>query len=137
MENQPVVHAEQGDRTDRQGRRANEAHRGRPQGVEKPFDLGVFPDGVENFRDQQDDDHRRGGQPNGGDDAAGDAGGDVAHVGGHVHADGTGGGLGNGDHGGQVRGGEPPRPLRQVKEEGDRGHAAAHGEQAHQEEFPV
>ena len=137
MERQAVFRAEEGDGADGEGRRRDEAHGGRAQGVEEALDLGVLPEGVHDLRHQQDDNKGRCGQPQGGDDAAGDPGGDVADVGGHVHPDGAGGGLGDGDHRGQIRRGEPGGALGEVKEEGNSGHAAAHGKHADEQKLPV
>ena len=53
-----------------------------------------------------------------------------AHIGGHVHPHGAGGGLGHGDHGAQVGGGEPAGAGPQVLKKWDGGKAPAHGEQA-------
>ena len=63
------------------------------------------------------------------DHAAEESGHVAAYIGGHVDADGAGGGLGDGDHVGQLSGGEPAGALPDVGEEGDGGQAAADGEQ--------
>src|SRR5699024_1861859 len=54
----------------------------------------------------------------------------VAHIGGHIHPHGAGGGLGHGDHGGTLLVGEPAGGLPHVLEEGDGGQSSADGEQS-------
>ena len=61
--------------------------------------------------------------------------GDIAYIGGHIHADGTGGGFAHGDHIGKILVGKPAGLIGQFIQERDGGHAAAHGEQAGFEEF--
>ena len=90
----------------------------------------VLPELFQETGDDQNDDHRGTGQGQGGQDASGDPSRGIARIGGHVDADGTGGGFRYGDHIGYVRVAEPAEPVRDLIEEGQGGQAAAYGKEA-------
>ncbi|CAN4048321.1 Riboflavin ECF transporter S component FmnP, partial [Dysosmobacter welbionis] len=78
--------------------RADQARRGRPQSVEGPVHISVLPEVPQQGGNNQD--HDDGGRhlSQCGDHRAGDTGNGEAHIGGHVDADGAGGGLGHRQH---------------------------------------
>ena len=130
------VHVEHGDLHHADAGSGNEAGDSRTQSVEGGIHQLAAPESVQGFGDQDDDDD--GGQnfTHGGDHAAEESGHVAAYIGGHVDADGAGGGFGNGDHVRDEGLGVPPGGLRQILQEGQRGHAAAHGEETNFQKFP-
>lgn len=71
-----------------------------------------------------------------GDERAAGAAGGEPHIGGHVDADGAGGGLGHRQHVHELGLGEPAGGLPDVVEEGQRGHTAADGKESGLEKLP-
>ena len=116
--------------------RADQPRRGRPQSVEGPVHISVLPEVPQQGGNNQD--HDDGGRhlSQCGDHRAGDTGNGEAHIGGHVDADGAGGGLGHRQHVHELGLGEPAGGLPDVVEEGQRGHTAADGKESGLEKLP-
>ena len=127
----------------RHPRREDQAGGRGPQAIEGALHIPVVPEALEEGGDDENHDDGRGNEPQGGDHRAQDGEGDpslghageVAHIGGHIDPDGAGGGLAHGDHVVHVHPGEPAGGVGHVVQEGDGGHAAAHGEEAGLEEL--
>ena len=138
-----ALHIEQIGHRHRQARRRDKPCGRGAQAVEGALHIPVVPEALEEGGDDENDDDGGGDEPQGGhhrpQEGKGQAAlahaGEVAHVGGHIHADGAGGGLAHGDHVVHVHAGDPAGGVGHVVEEGDGGHAAAYGEQARLEEL--
>ena len=120
----------------RRAGRADEPRGGGAEAVEGLVHVLVIAEAVEHRRHNQNDDDGGRHLPQGGDDGPGDARRREAHVGGHVDADGAGGGLRHRQHVHQIRVGVPAGGLADGLEEGQGRHAAAHGEEAGLEKLP-
>ena len=91
---------------------------------------------LEKRRDDQNDDDRRCDKADRRDERTGNASGDEADIGRHIHTERAGGRLGNGHHVRQLRRCEPLGvPSGHVVEKRERRKAAAHGEQTRLEEL--
>lgn len=118
------------------GRRNQSRHR-RPQSREHIVHPAIGAELLQELRNDADDDHRRHHQSDGRGHrpqnvAACDM---VAHISGHVHADGTRGGLADSNHVHEIRCAEPVIPVHHLLQKRNRCQASAHGKQSCLEEF--
>lgn len=139
------VHPQNGKQHNVHSGGADQGHRGRAQTVQSGIHELTVPEALEEITD--DENHHNAGenQPQGGHNGPHHAHAcapqllaahGVAHIGGHVYAQGAGGALGYGNHIRQLAGGVPAGFGGNVLEEGNGGHAAANGEEAGFEELP-
>ena len=126
---------QQGDGHHRQARRRHHSRGRRAQTVKRRLHIAVVAEGLQKGRDDQNHDDGRRHQAQGGNNGPGDAAGDEAHIGGHVHADGARGGLADRQHIRQLGPGEPAGAVRHIVQKRQSGQAAAYGEQAGFEKF--
>lgn len=118
------------------GRRNQSRHR-RPQSREHIIHPVIGAELLQELRNDADDDHRRHHQSDGRGHrpqnvAACDM---VAHISGHVHADGTRSGLADSNHVHEIRCAEPVIFVHHLLQERNRRQASAHGKQPGLEEF--
>lgn len=116
--------------------RCNEGCGGGAEAIEDAGYGLAGPEFVEGGVDGGDDEDGRDGEGDDGCDAAQDAGGEVAGVGGHVDAQGPRAGFSDGDHVGNVGCGVPACALADVGDEGEGCETATDGEEACFNEFP-
>ena len=131
-----AVKEEEGYLHHQKARSGNQADGAGPKGIEGGIHIAVLPELLQHPGDEENDDDAGRHKPDGGDHRPGDARHREAYIGGHIHADGPGGGLGHCHHVSKLGRGEPTLCLRHAVEKRQGCHAAAHGEKAGFEKLP-